>query len=503
MRWRQSVLALQLGACGGGAAHATSGESGGSGGADSGSASASGAVDSDDGTGDGDGGSGSGSGSDSSGDGDSGGEPTVCGDGNLELGEDCDDGNVLDGDGCEEDCTYSTPAKKVVTGFEHTCVLFNSGQVKCWGHNDSGQLGYAHTQDIGQLETPDQLGFVQIGGIAVDIVAGGDTTCVLFDDAGVGCWGNGVAGGLGYANTENIGDDETPESAGRVYVGGLVASLAGGNGRMCAVLTDQSLRCWGYNNMGQLGYGHTDYIGDDETPASAGPVPLGGSVLDIAAGVYHTCAKLDDGGVRCWGQNAHGELGQGNTDYIGDDEPASVVPAIDLGGVVVADLACGGYHCCALGDAGEVACWGWNEHGQLGYGHTQSIGDDELPALAGFVDVGGPVLELGGEWQATCARLDEGIKCWGSNGWGMVGYGVFDLIALGDDELPSSYGLVEVGDEISGLTDGLAMHICGVTPTSQLRCWGSNTNGQLGYGIMEYAVGDNEVPATLPTVPFD
>ena len=76
---------------------------------------------------------------------------------------------------------------------------------------------------------------------------------------------------------------------------------------------------------GQLGYANEDDVGDDETPASAGDVDVGGVVTQLAAGDWHTCALLDTGAVRCWGSNENGELGYGAIGDVGDDEtPASV-----------------------------------------------------------------------------------------------------------------------------------------------------------------------------------
>ncbi len=84
-------------------------------------------------------------------------------------------------------------------------------------------------------------------------------------------------------------------------------------------------------STGELGYGHTNNIGDDESPASAGDVNVGGSVTQIAAGGRHSCAVLMGGAVRCWGSNEHGELGYGHTKNIGDNEsPASDVNAMSM-----------------------------------------------------------------------------------------------------------------------------------------------------------------------------
>jgi hypothetical protein len=93
----------------------------------------------------------------------------------------------------------------------------------------------------------------------------------------VRCWGRHIA--LGYANTEDIGDDETPASAGDVDVGGPVIEVAvggdGGGDHTCALLVGGRVRCWGYGNTGNLGYANSQSIGDDESPAAAGDIALG------------------------------------------------------------------------------------------------------------------------------------------------------------------------------------------------------------------------------------
>jgi alpha-tubulin suppressor-like RCC1 family protein len=138
------------------------------------------------------------------------------------------------------------------------------------------------------------------------------------------------------------------------------------------------------NDWGYLGYGHGNNIGDDETPASAGDVNVGGAAVELTAGPFHTCARLDTGAARCWGLGPDGQLGYGNTNVIGDDETPAAAGDVDVGGSVVG-IAAGGVHSCAVLGTGAVRCWGWGYLGVLGYGNTDSIGDDETPASAGDV----------------------------------------------------------------------------------------------------------------------
>jgi alpha-tubulin suppressor-like RCC1 family protein len=163
----------------------------------------------------------------------------------------------------------------------------------------------------------------------------------------VKCWGEGANGALGYGNTENIGDDELPSSVGVVDVGAAVAELSAGGGHTCAGLADGNVRCWGIGINGQLGYAATETIGDDETPSSAGNVDVGGTVMQVAAGGSHTCALLATGRVRCWGLGFDGRLGYGNTDSIGDDETPESEGDVNVGGDVV-EIAAGARHTCAL-----------------------------------------------------------------------------------------------------------------------------------------------------------
>ena len=102
--------------------------------------------------------------------------------------------------------------------------------------------------------------------------AGASHNCAALASGNVRCWGEGMFGKLGYGNTNNIGDNETPSLD--VPIGAPVAKIAAGTFHTCAILTTGDVRCWGSGASGRLGYGNTNHIGDDETPASAGDVPI-------------------------------------------------------------------------------------------------------------------------------------------------------------------------------------------------------------------------------------
>jgi alpha-tubulin suppressor-like RCC1 family protein len=130
----------------------------------------------------------------------------------------------------------------------------------------------------------------------------------------------GTFGRLGYGNEENVGDDETPASGAIADIGATVIELDGGGGKTCARLATAGVRCWGHGGHGQLGYAHTEDIGDDEPPRAAGDVRIGGTIVELSAGGSHACVRLDTGAIRCWGFGLNGQLGYGNAESIGDDE---------------------------------------------------------------------------------------------------------------------------------------------------------------------------------------
>ncbi len=217
------------------------------------------------------------------------------------------------------------PIAAMSTGAEHSCARLVGGQIRCWGSNASGQLGSGQPFDIGDDETPGSLPPVSVGGPVADVVAGWFHTCARFGDGSVRCWGRGNNGRLGLGNTSWIGINDTPADHPFVDVGGFVVQLAAGNAHTCALLDTGAVRCWGWGAQGQLGYGNTVDIGDDESPSAAGDVPLGGGATQITAGANHTCALLVGGRVRCWGNGGDGRLGYGTVANVGDDEaPADV-----------------------------------------------------------------------------------------------------------------------------------------------------------------------------------
>ncbi|HEU4405381.1 MAG TPA: hypothetical protein VFS43_08845 [Polyangiaceae bacterium] len=327
-----------------------------------------------------------------------------------------------------------------------TCAVFAGGGVRCWGGNANGELGYGNASAVGDDEPPSLVGTLSLSGQATQVASGTSHACALLAGGNVQCWGHGVYGRLGYGSLESVGDDEVPATAGLVGVGERAKQIDLGESHSCALLEGGKVLCWGRNDQGQLGYGHTNVIGDNEAPQSSSFLALGGEVAQISVGGNHACARLVDGAVRCWGANGYGQLGYGTTTNVGDDErPDQLAAPVDLGGAKAIDVGAGYYHTCALLAGGAVRCWGFNASGQLGYGNTNN-----LLAPGPALDFGGArAVQLAVGNNHACALFDDGfVRCWGDNGYGQLGYGNTENI--GDGEPPAAAGAVEVFEAAGG-----------------------------------------------------
>ncbi|MEM1347089.1 MAG: protein kinase [Myxococcota bacterium] len=380
----------------------------------------------------------------------------------------------------------------------HACALLWDGRLRCWGDNSRGQLGVGQTTFYGDDEPAMKAPIAGVGGVVREVAVAGDRmaghTCALLTTGNVRCFGENKYGQLGYGYTRRVGDDELPSSAGDVQLGARATALTVGGARFgshsCALTAEGRARCWGSNKYGQLGYGHTDDIGDDEVPASAGDVSLPQRILQLVAGKFHTCALLENRSVSCWGWNERGQLGRGHTDAIGDDETPGEAPTLEFNKPVM-KLAVGRMHSCALMDGGAVRCWGWNEDGQLGLGHANGLGDDEPVADAMPIDLDAPAIDVVAGDQHSCALLKSGkVRCWGDNRFGQLGYG--HTRTIGSDSTPATQGDVVLAGAARSIYAG-SYFTCALLEDDSVSCWGQNQYGQLGYGHKNL-VGDNETP---------
>lgn len=307
---------------------------------------------------------------------------------------------------------------RVWLGPTHGCALLKAGQLACWGANDNGQLtsnsflAESSTFPVyGAIPPPEEvaIGARHTCGLfgrnvrcwgdgsrleqtrrepAIAITASGDMTCTVTPESAVHCFRAGLPE---IVRAEGLSANVTHLAVGRA---GICASLAAptrlvrcapwialgsypsaawkellqeaaiqgltvGDKHACALLEGGSIRCWGDNAFGQLGDGTTE---DRATAVTAGPLP---PALEVRAGANHTCARLFNNTVACWGDNRAHQLASGTT-------APSAVPLPLRGLVGVMELAAGGDGTCARLSDGAVRCWGPNHVGQLGDGTTNA-----------------------------------------------------------------------------------------------------------------------------------
>jgi alpha-tubulin suppressor-like RCC1 family protein len=337
-------------------------------------------------------------------------------------------------------------AKQVATGFVSSCALSTKGAVRCWGYNGEGELG-----DGTKVDSPIPVAVAGLNRNVKAIAAGSYFTCALTTKGAVKCWGSNSYG--------QLGNNTTTDAAAPVAVYGLekgIKAISAGNFFACALTKKGKVLCWGANNFGQLGNG--------TKTGSARPIAVSGltkGIKSVGGGGYHACAVTSKGGVKCWGYNGEGGLGD-NT------KADSLVPvAVYTLGKGIKSVVAGSYSTCALTTKRTVKCWGYNGDGELGDGTTTGSLKPVLTLL------GNRITSLAYGDIHGCAVSSSGIvKCWGYNGYG----------ALGDNTTTTSSTPVQVynmGKKVKSLGLG-GYHSCAVTTKGALKCWGFNAYGQLG-----------------------
>lgn len=337
----------------------------------------------------------------------------------------------------------------VSAGAQHTCALNTAGGIQCWGYNIGSQLGDGTTLP---RSVPVDVQGMQSGATAVS--AGSLQTCARTSAGGVKCWGSNTYG--------QLGDGGTAYSAVPVDVSGLaagVSAISAGSAFGCALTTAGAAKCWGANGRGQAGA-----LPRADAAIAVAPTDLTTSISAISTGGEHTCALTAAGGIKCWGSNAGGWLGNGT---IGLQSGPVDVSGLTSG---AADVSTGDVHTCALTNAGGVKCWGLNFFGQLGNGtNVQSMAPVDVVGLTSGVTA----ITTGS--RHTCALTTAGaVKCWGYNmlgqlggGWGPDAWAPVDVFGL-----DSGVAAISAG----------ATHTCALTTSGAVKCWGYNINGQLGSG---------------------
>jgi alpha-tubulin suppressor-like RCC1 family protein len=429
--------------------------------------------------------------------------------------------------------TGVTGATSVSAGASTTCVVVTGGAAKCWGTNSYGQLGNGTFDDSLTPVTALASGATQVS-------ASNDSTCARLSSGAVSCWGSlagetpttvaGVSGaswvavgsryacaqtgttvtcwGDGYVGQLGNGstaDQETPVTVTGVS-GTMANTIAAGSATACVVLTAGSVRCWGYNDMGQVGSG---LLGSSLVPVAV--TGIGAGSTSVALGGSHVCAVVA-GAAKCWGDNSMGQSGTGATETAYSTPQA--VSGLASG---VKQVTGGSWFSCALRTAGTVACWGSDSSGELGDG---TYTDTATPvAVAGISDA---TMIASGQSHTCALRAGGTISCWGADwasqlGGPDLGYdglpvavpglsGVSSVSAGGDTTCAVKGGLVwcwgdnssgQIGDgtydqadapkQVAGLSGVASVSVgtgwaCAALTTGGVKCWGTNYDGNLGTG---------------------
>ncbi|RYZ02140.1 MAG: hypothetical protein EOO73_32995 [Myxococcales bacterium] len=290
--------------------------------------------------------------------------------------------------------------------FYHTCVLRRNGGVQCWGEGDFGQLGVGNIDRSTPVDVPGLT-------TAIQVSAGDGHSCALLADGTVRCWGDN--------QVSQYGDDTTDNSDMPVQASNLsnVVQIAAGAGHTCALSKEGAVDCWGRNDKGQTG-AVTEFEPLTATPLPSRVPGLDADVVQLASGYVHTCALLRDNTVKCWGSNELAQLAEAAT------VTTTYTPVViaNLGKDIV-QIAAGHFHTCVLLEDSTVQCWGRNAQGQLGADPVKTPTSIVPVSVSGLP---GPVLQLTAGYGHTCALLEsEDIYCWGDDYYGQLGDGKLEV----------------------------------------------------------------------------
>ena len=290
----------------------------------------------------------------------------------------------------------------------------------------------------------------------LSISSGGNHTCAVTLAGGVKCWGEDTYGQLG--NDAALVNQPTP-----VDVLGLtsgVTSIAAGISHTCAITAVGGIKCWGLDTSGQLGNDAT--LVNQPTPVDVLGLTSGATQVD--AGGKHTCAVTLSGGAKCWGADSEGQLG---------DDVASVAKPTptDVLGLTsgVSSISTGTNHSCVVTTGSGAVCWGYAMFGQIGAstaGLTKPTPESVVGLETGVASISA------GEVHTCAVTTSGGAKCWGHDGQG----------AIGND---AAFVTKATPVDVLGLTSGVASisaggHTCAVTTSGMAKCWGYDAQGQVG-----------------------
>ena len=253
-------------------------------------------------------------------------------------------------------------------------------------------------------------------------------------------------------------------------------SVGGGRLHSCAAVTSGAVSCWG------VSYG--------TSPVAIGGLASGAGLVEAGAG--QTCVLTVSGGVKCFGANGFGQVGDGTV----INRPA----AVDVVGLAsgVSDITAGIGHSCALTTTGRVSCWGLNSSQQLGISTSETCGTSSCSTVpVEPIGLASGVTAIGAGGSRTCAVVMGGVECWGT-GFGTqpapvagltsdvadVAVGFFHICALRTSGAVTCLGLSNGPSAGAIAVSAGETQSCALTNQGAVKCWGENNSGQLGDGSL-------------------
>ncbi|MEM1007610.1 MAG: hypothetical protein AAGJ35_01275 [Myxococcota bacterium] len=294
----------------------------------------------------------------------------------------------------------------------------------------------------------------------INVTAQSDSTCVILEDRTLYCWGRNNFGQLGYGDQQH----RLQPQRSAIPLGQPVVQVAI-DYHTCALLQDGSVKCWGSNGNGELGYGDFRYRFTPGTEV----LPLQGKrALFVAVFYGITCIIIEEGHVQCWGRNERGDLGYG--DYKPRIKPGE---SIQLQSKRATHLDIGEANFILMED-GSIQSWGSGMDGRLGYGFDTSF--QRYIKRRSVVNLGKKAIKVSNQGGHTCAILeDKSLKCWGDNTQNKLGYG---------NTQPELYGppdaTVPLTQKVLQVTTG-GGQTCALLSDFTVRCWGRSKNDGLGH----------------------
>ena len=360
-------------------------------------------------------------------------------------------------------------AGRIALGDAFTCVVVD-GKVWCWGDNQEGAIGQSLA--VASSTTPVQVGSIST---ATAIAAGSTFACALLDDGTVSCWGRANKGQTGRASTLS---SPVPQ-----VISGLtgVTAISAGGDVACAI-SGGAVKCWGDNADGGLGRG-SDSPSSDYVPGTVSGLTTGVTAI-ATTGVLvssRSCAIKSDTTVKCWGNNAHGTIGNGidgnDVSFVDHyNTPQTVLDngtGIALQSATAIDLGLD-QSCVVLANT-TAKCWGEGWMGEIGNtSGTRSLKATPVMSEDGFSALSGVTAISAGQY-VSCVTMSNGHgKCFGDNMNGLMGNG----LTGSSGTLGVPIDVVNVATFVNVIAG--YMHSCGITSAGGVWCWGTVANGRLG-----------------------